>query len=252
MYQPENLKLRSNVPSDVERQTRIDLAGYYAHCSALDDCMGELLRTLRETGLERNTILIFTADHGDMLGSQGMRAKQKPFDESVRIPLLIHWPASLGTRARTLDAPINSEDLMPTLLGLCHLPIPKTVEGLSYSRYLSGGKNPSDGAVLIACIGPFGEWPRSRGGREYRGVRTTRYTYVRDLNGPWLLFDNKKDPFELENLVDSARHARLQHNLERLLQRKLRAASDQFLSADEYIRQWNYQVDATGTVPYTP
>jgi len=91
--------------------------------------------------------------------------------------------------------------MMPTILGLCGVAIPNSVEGLDYSGYLQGGKNPSDGATLISCAAPFGQWPRAKGGREYRGIRTLRYTYVRDLNGPWLLFDNEKDPYQLNNLV---------------------------------------------------
>jgi arylsulfatase A-like enzyme len=251
IFNPEKLKLRPNVPLQAEKQIRKDLAGYYAHCAALDDCVGQLLTTLQETGLDRNTIVLFTSDHGDMLGSHGMREKQKPFDESVRVPFLVRLPETRRSKSRKLDAPINSEDIMPTLLGLCSLPIPKTVEGLDFSNYIRGKKDPSDGASLLACIAPFGEWTRRVGGREYRGIRTTRYTYVRDLKGPWLLFDNKSDPYQLKNLIGSPRAAKLQAELEATLQRKLQSAHDSFLPAADYIRQWNYAVDSTGTIPYT-
>jgi arylsulfatase A-like enzyme len=225
------------------------LAGYYAHCSALDECVGDLLRTLRENGLEKNTIIVFTADHGDLLGSHGGRNKQQPFDESVRVPFLVHWPA-LG-EGKKVDAPIASPDVMPTLLGLCGVTIPKSVEGTDFSDYLRGGKNPSDNAALISCAAPFGQWSRKNGGREYRGIRTLHHTYVRDLNGPWLLFDNDVDPFQMKNLAGDPGHAKLQSELDTLLQRKLREAHDEFLPAENYIRKWGYKVDATGTVPYT-
>ena len=68
MYYPAKLKLRPNVPPALAAETRKILAGYYAHCTALDDCMGELMAALRETGLADNTILVFSADHGEMLG----------------------------------------------------------------------------------------------------------------------------------------------------------------------------------------
>jgi arylsulfatase A-like enzyme len=302
VFYPDKLKLRPNVPKAAQSRARKDLAGYYAHCAALDDCVGELLTTLEETGLDRNTLVVFTSDHGDMLGSHGMHEKQKPFDESTRVPLLIRLPKSLSTKSRQLDPPINSEDIMPTLLGLCAVPIPKTVEGLDFSPYIGrslglplpvrwreglsenpspspplagpawseeragerrpssqttsavrdlGKKDPSDGAALLACIAPFGEWTRRVGGREYRGIRTTRYTYVRDLKGPWLLFDNKTDPYQLKNLVGSPRAAKRQAELEATLQHKLQAAHDDFLPAAYYIRQWNYAVDSSGTIPYT-
>ncbi|MCX6956037.1 MAG: sulfatase [Verrucomicrobia bacterium] len=252
MFDPAKLTLRPNVPAAWEAQTRKDLAGYYAHAAALDDAMAELLTTLRETGLAENTIVVFTADHGDMLGSQGMIRKQKPFDESARVPLLVRWPAGLGNTGRVLDAPINSEDVMPTLLGLAGVAKPASVEGLDYHHYMRGGKNPGDGATVITCVSPFGEFERRVGGKEYRGLRTTRYTYVRDLAGPWLLFDNEADPYQQKNLVGEAGHAALQAELDAWLQRKLKANDDAFLRGPEYIAKWGYTVDPNGTVKYTP
>jgi arylsulfatase A-like enzyme len=226
------------------------LAGYYAHCSALDECIGELQRTLKEQGLEQNTLLMFTADHGDMLGSHGGRNKQQPYDESIRVPLLLHWPAALGTTPRKLEAPFNSEDFMPTILGFCGVAIPPSVEGLDYSSYARGGSNPSDGATVISCAAPFSQWSRRNGGREFRGLRTTRYTYVRDLNGPWLLFDNQTDPGQMTNLIGKAESAALQGELDATLKRKLAAAHDEFLPAADYIQKWNYKVNQEGSIPY--
>lgn len=251
MYLPGTLKLRPNVPPEMEAEVRKNLAGYYAHCTALDDAMGELLATLKESGLEENTLVVFSADHGDMLGSQGQWKKQKPFDESVRVPLLFRWPKGLGTTARTLDAPINSEDIMPTLLGLAGASIPKTVEGLDYSGYLHGKDSPGDDGTVITCVAPFGEYERQRGGKEYRGIRTTHYTFVRDLNGPWLLFDNDADPYQQKNLVGDPAHAELQARLDAQLQRKLKANGDAFLPGNDYIQQRGYKVTARGTMPYT-
>ena len=251
MYKPGQMILRPNVPAADQGQARQDLAGYYAHCTALDDCVGGLMQTLRATGLASNTIVLFTADHGALLGSHGQYHKQQPWDESIRVPLLLRWPAGLGANGQRRDALISSEDIMPTLLGLCGAPIPKTVEGLDYSGYLHGGKNPSDGATLISCPAPFGEWDRQHGGREYRGVRTERYTYVRDLKGPWLLFDDQTDPYQTNNLVNEPDGKKLQAQLDVILQRKLKSTGDQFLPAADYIKKWGYSVGNNGTVPYT-
>jgi len=249
-YQEDKLHLRPNVAKEAEARARHDLAGYYASCTALDDCVGDLMRTLRETGLAENTIVVFTADHGDMLGSQGQYTKQRPYDESIRVPLLLRWPAGFGPQGRKLDTPINSEDFMPTLLGLCALPIPSTVEGLDFSGYLRGGKNPSDGAALISCPSPFGQFERKDGGREFRGVRTKRYTYVRDLKGPWLLYDNREDPYQMHNLVNEPSAGKLQAELDATLTRKLQASGDKFLPGDEYIKARGYTVNKNGTVVY--
>ena len=104
----------------------------------------------------------------------------------------------------------------------------------------------------ISCVAPFGQWTRKLGGREYRGLRTTRYTYVRDLSGPWLLFDNETDPYQMDNLVGRPEQAVLQAELEARLKRKLRKTGDRFLPGADYIKKRGYKLDATGTVPYAP
>jgi arylsulfatase A-like enzyme len=247
LYHAEDLKLRQNVPLSVAERTRKDLAGYYAHCSALDHCIGELWQTLKDSGIEQDTILIFTSDHGDMLGSQANVRKQRPWEESVRTPLLIHYPAAFTGGAKQSGALINAEDLMPTLLGLSHVKIPKTVEGFDYSNYLlrSRGKIP-DSAVLT-CVVPFGEFTRKIGGREYRGIRTGRYTYVRDLNGPWLLFDNSMDPYQMTNLCGRAESKQIQAELDKKLNERLRKNGDKFLPAEAYLDKWNYVMNAHGS-----
>ncbi|MDE0811170.1 MAG: sulfatase-like hydrolase/transferase, partial [Alphaproteobacteria bacterium] len=220
------------------------------HCTALDDCMADLLQTLEDQGIDDNTLVLFFSDHGDMLGSQGWDKKQKPWEESIRVPFLLRYPALLGCEGRQVDALIDIPDIMPTLLGLCQLNIPESVEGLDFSAYLRGGDDPSDGAALLSCPHPFGQWHRQIGGREYRGLRTKRYTYARSLDGPWLLYDNERDPYQLENLVDSPDAADLLKELDQHLSKRLALMGDEFLPGDDYLQQWGYEVDEKGTVPY--
>lgn len=248
-YRAEDIALRPNVPPERAAEAREWLAGYYAHCTALDDCVADLLATLDETGLARNTIFVFTSDHGDMLGSQGTVRKQRPWEESIRVPFLLRCP---GVAARETDALLNTPDIMPTLLGLCDIPVPETVEGLDFSDHLRhGAPDPADGAALLACYHPFGEWTRDQGGREFRGLRTQRYTYTRTLSGPWQLFDNESDPWQQRNCVDDPAYRELRDRLDRRLTLMLEAGGDEFLHGDEYIARWGYTVDDSGTVPYT-
>jgi arylsulfatase A-like enzyme len=251
MYSPEKIILRDNVPEADRAAARKDLAGYYAHCTALDECIGDLLETLKETGLDKETIVVFTSDHGDMIESQGERRKQRPWEESARVPLLFRFPESHGIAPRRVEGTINSEDMMPTLLSLCGKPIPESVEGFDFSGYLKGGEDPSGGATVVRCIAPFGEYTRAQGGREYREVRGPRYTYVRDLNGPWLLYDNQKDPLQMDNLVGKPQFSELQAEQDALLTRKLLEQNDKFLPGEDYIAKWGYKLNARGTVPYT-
>jgi len=250
LYAPDKIGLRPNVPDSVAEEARRNLAGYYAHCSALDDCVGMLRATLREEGIAEDTLFVFTSDHGDMLGSQGERKKQRPWEESIRVPFLLYGPSVLGPDPREVAALLDAPDIMPTLLGLCGLEIPDTVEGLDYSECLRGGPDPSDGAALLMCPHPFGQFARKGGGREWRGLRTRRHTYVRDMNGPWLLYDNEADPYQQRNLVRDPAAADLRVELDARLDRKLAAHNDAFLHGDEYIRKWGYRVNANGTVPY--
>jgi len=252
MYAPEKIQLHPNVPPSAQAEARRELAGYYAHCTALDDCFAELLRTLDDTGLATNTLVVFTSDHGDMLRSQDQQRKQRPWEESARVPLLMRLPPAAGLQPARLAATINTEDVMPTLLSLCGLKIPGSVEGLDFSVAMRGGADPSGGATLVRCLSPFGEFTRRRGGREYRAVRTEHHTYVRDLKGPWLLYDNRADPYQLTNLMGRAEHAALQGRLDTLLKAKLAHQKDAFLPGPSYVSKWGYQVDADETVRYEP
>lgn len=252
-YNAEALDLRPNVrPQHVGKAGRT-LAGYYAHISALDACLADLLHTLEDLSLADNTIFVFWSDHGDMLGSQGLWGKQCPWDESIRVPLLIRWPRVLGRKGRRIDTPIATIDLMPTLLDLCDIAVPDTAAGKSFAKYVRGQtKQPPVDAALLACYVPFGEWTRDVGGRAYRGLRTCRYTYTRTLAGPWLLYDNEVDPYQQHNLVEDAGHARLRQQLDAQLDAALADANDPFPSPEALIEQWGYTVNEQLTVPYEP
>jgi len=252
LYADKEITLRKNVPGEHREAALRDYRGYYAHMTALDDCMGGLLKTLEETGLADNTIVVYTSDHGDMLHTRGAMKKQQPWDESLRVPFLVRWPDKLNNQSREISMPIDTPDIMPTLLGLSDVEIPEAVEGIDRSRVILGTEKPDvDHAALMTCPAPFGQWSRDKGGREYRGVRTTRYTYCRDLEGPWLLYDNEADPFQMDNLVDRPEHAKLQKKLDSRLNELLAKTGDEFLSGPELIKRSGYVVDAkSGTVNY--
>ncbi|NQU53428.1 MAG: sulfatase [Bacteroidetes bacterium] len=243
MYSPDDIEIRPNVPDELRENARNDIAGYYAHITALDDCMKELLEAVENSGIKENTIFVFTSDHGDMLYSQGNKKKQQPWDESLRVPFLLRFPEKLGTAQKKIEMSINTPDIMPTLLGLSGIAIPETVKGSDYSKVLTGEEKPNDEAVLIQCPVPFHQWNYGTGGREYRGVKTSRFTYVRDLNGPWLLYDNQTDPYQMNNLIGADEYIYIEADLEKQLQELLKKTNDRFLSANEYMKKWGYRWD---------
>ncbi|GAA0878663.1 sulfatase [Algoriphagus jejuensis] len=241
LYVAKKLVLRPNVAVEFQDSARRVLAGYYAHATALDHAIGDLLEAIELAGIADNTIFVFTSEHGDMLMSKGALKKQRPWDEAIKVPMLMRYPAKL--KPGIVENPIGTPDLLPTLLGLSGIKIPKSVEGEDFSKDLVPGRDLGNHAALIELIVPFHEWKFLNGGREYRGIRTVRYTYVKDLKGPWLLYDNQTDPYQMKNLVNDPAHADLQKELEAMLQAKLRKTKDEFLPADAYMTQWNYLYD---------
>ena len=244
LYPPDNLKLSPNVTSQHEEAVRRELVGYYAHCTALDQCVGDLLATLEETGLDKTTVFVFTSDHGEMMGSHNVRPTQKhwPFNESAHIPFLLRYPGSLS---REMDTPINTPDILPTLLGLAGIPIPQTVEGEDLSPILRAGGAGPDRTVLLQGVSPWiADLP------EHRGIRTSRYTYVRNLAGPWLMFDNQNDPYQLRNLINESAHADLQRKLDADLQTQLDKVWDEFKPKEFYHQKWGYTIAPHGSISY--
>ncbi|MCP4452196.1 MAG: sulfatase [Planctomycetes bacterium] len=247
MYAPDSLELRPNVPAEWQERARKEAQGYYAHCTALDTCISDLYKTLEDTGVADNTIFVFTSDHGEMMGSQGQppRQKQRPWDESIRVPFLLRYPAIGADQGRIVTTPINTPDILPTLLSLAGVEIPDTIEGEDLSRLVSA-KKPEDRAALFMNVSPFGAGDR----KGFRGIRTSRYTYVRDSDGPWLMYDNATDPYQMKNLLDEAEHAGLQKQLEAQLQSKLKQRGDQLQPKQHYLKEWGYTVDKWGNIPY--
>jgi arylsulfatase A-like enzyme len=165
------------------------------------------------------------------MGSQGVEPNVKvfPWDESVRVPLLVRYPARFGRTGRKERAVFDWPDFLPTLLGLCDILVPGSVAGTDVLR------SPRSSAFLSMPVPIF--LARTYGIGEYRGVRTARYTYVRSLAGPWLLYDNRDDPYQLRNEIDNPAFAGIRQELDAELDRWLDRLGDEFLPAHAYLRR---------------
>jgi len=247
LYPPESIKLRPNVPSTKKKVAQKEAQGYYAHCTAIDSCVSQLYKTIEEVDMAEETIFVFTSDHGEMLGSQGHPPKQKqcPWDESIRVPFLLRYPAGGAGKGRKVKAPINTPDILPTLLSLAAIDIPETIEGEDLSGYVTGERS-QERAALFMMVSPW-SCGLEKG---FRGVRTSRYTYVRDTDGPWLMYDNQSDPCQLKNLVGNTNYSELQKELEAELQKKLKKTGDKLLPKEHYIKEWGYKTNKSGAVGY--
>jgi arylsulfatase A-like enzyme len=203
LYDPAKLTMEPNWVEGTRGAGRKEIAGYYAAITAVDDQVGRVLSTVRELKLEDNTIVLFSSDHGDMLGSQGKILKRKPWEESIRVPGIMRYPGVVSPGRKT-DALFSHVDFAPTLLSLCGLPVPTEMQGADLSRVAAGKAEKGPASVLFQIFGPY----RGDGTeRAWRGVRTERFMYARCPSGPWLLYDLQQDPYELHNLVNDAAHS---------------------------------------------
>ena len=248
MYDPATMPYRPNV-KDVNRRAYCD---YNAHIAALDVEVNRLLQFLRETGLEENTLVVFSSDHGDMLWSQGYTHKQKPWEESIHIPLIMRWPKGLpaGKRSEIL---IGIADYAPTLIHLAGLDVPAEMQGMDLSESFFGG-GPEHESVLIGDWVPVDQaW--SSGGEEWRGVRTKTHTYAMFLDRDWVLYDNVADPYQMKNLKDDPLAADAEARLKHAMHEWLKKTNDRFTTAEGHLRdlgQWDAFQERNAAMGWTP
>lgn len=219
---------------------------YYAMTANLDDNMGRLMAAIREMGLDDNSIVIFTSDHGELFGAHGRRAKNIFYEEAVRVPFLIRWQGQLAEGAKR-DFVFNTVDIMPSLLSLMGLPIPEEVEGTDLSACIRGEADTQEGALMM-CTGPtavFGD------GNEWRAYRTKQYTYaVFKADGLELLFDNRRDPYQMENLMGDPAYAETAADLRARMLARMERIGDTFENNTYYEKNWveNRLIKRTATI----
>ena len=178
---------------------RAHTRNYYAMMTGVDDQFGRILKALRDANLARNTIVVFTSDHGNCIGSHNQISKNNHYEESMRIPFLIRWPGKIPVRKD--DLLFSVPDVYPTLLSLMGFgrDIPEKVEGTDYSRLFRTGKGQRPTSQLYLKIGYV---PRDQGSR---GVRTHRYTLRiekrKDGTVQRYLHDNQADSWQLKNIA---------------------------------------------------
>ena len=200
---------------------RKEIAAYYAAITAVDEQIGRFVEALDNFGFRDDTILMVSSDHGDMLGSQGLRLKRKPWEESIRVPGIVRYPRQIKPGKR--DAFFSHIDFVPTMLGLCDIKQPNQLQGADLSRYLTGGSKKTPDSVFFQIFGPFqGDGTQF----SWRGVRTSEHMYARTENSPWVFYDLKKDPFEMKNLATDTGSEATRKSLDERLQKWMRATGD--------------------------
>lgn len=189
-------------PYDDEQAVREYLALYYGMITNVDHNVGIILNWLDVNNLADNTIVILLSDHGDMAGEHGYRCgtKKTPYRQAAQVPFIIRYPAHFDG-GKVVNSLVDvSVDTMPTLLSLCGLDVPESVQGTTFLAQLEGDDGPEREAVFYE-INKEAEGPE-RFPIPERGVRTAKWLFCRTQEKPKLLIDLEKDPDELNNLID--------------------------------------------------
>lgn len=183
---------------------------YYACVDFVDDCIAELLDPLDDAGLLDDTIVIYTSDHGEMLGLHSVWGKQLYHQASVGVPLLISGPG-LAAGSESSD-PISLIDLFPTMCGLTGLPVPPDLDGLDFSARLLGDEDAPPRGHTASAAYRYGiridqdATEESASNEAWRCVQDDTWKYVEVERGARLLFNFLDDPCESTNLVDLPEH----------------------------------------------
>ncbi len=188
-----------------DQEMRNCIAAYYACISEMDSNVGRIMDTLRETGVLDNTIVVFTADHGDNLFEHALEQKHCFYEGSVGVPFILSVPDEFpaGEVSSQLAAGI---DIMPTLADLCGLPIPGDADGCSLVPALK--EETDEGRAVFS---EFYEHENAPG----RMVRFREWKYIYYHGAAELLFNMEQDPEEMHDLVDEPEHADIRAELKR-------------------------------------
>ena len=228
-----------------EAQIRNARHAYYANTSYFDSKVGEILETLEQTQLLDNTVVIVTADHGDMLGERGLWYKMNFFEHSARVPLIITGP---HIQANRIKQACSLVDIFPTLVDIAAMDGRKKpevlipIQGHSLIPHATGSPNQHDEAIGEYCaeMTPYPVFMIRRG----------RYKYIHCDTDPALLFDLEEDPDELNNLAGDESYSNLVREFDSEV--KQRWDSEKIRSdviATQKRRRSVYQAMQSGDVP---
>jgi len=226
MDDPELVKFRkhgSRSPDQTEAQLRDMTANYYGMISLIDHNVGRILEALESYGLAQDTIVVYTTDHGDLLGDHGLYLKgPTPYDGVLRVGMLFQGPGIPG--GKVIADPMSTLDLAATFLDLATLEKPEEMQSRSLMPLISGG-----GSRDVA----YSEWnladTRCGVALELRTVRTRTHKCTFELiSGAGELYDLVNDPLEMDNLFDDAGSRNVRKELDDMMRARPGAVRNDF------------------------
>ena len=196
---------------------------YYSTTSFVDAQIGRVLDKLKETGLDKNTIVVFTSDHGYHLGEKGHWQKQSLYDRATRVPLIISGPGILSNK-RIKNSPVELVDLYKTLMDLTGISTPEFVQGHSLKNILTSNSKPIRKSALSE-LRIYLDGSLAQG----YSIKTDRYRLTRWLHKDerYLeLYDHKYDFNENKNLVYEDNYSRVRDSLDIILTKRIEEAQN--------------------------
>jgi choline-sulfatase len=171
---------------------KLRIALYYASLAQTDDCVGKVLQELHNLGLDDDTIVLYTADHGEMLGSHGLWQKDLFYEPSAGVPLIVRAPGVTPQNV-ACKTPVSLVQVFPTVTDLCGVPAPEGLDGSSFAEVLRRPQETQD-TEIFAELGLSGPHAGSM-------IRAGNFKYCYYENDMPELYDLQTDPEEMKNLA---------------------------------------------------
>jgi arylsulfatase A-like enzyme len=191
--------VHSGVPKDLEKAQNV-MAAYYACVTEMDDMVGRIIQKLKDDGLYENTIIIYTTDHGEHLFEHGLRGKHCMYEDAVNVPFIISYP-KLFKQNTINNSLVSFIDIIPTLADLIGGKTPKTAQGVSLVDILENGTELKDRVVFSEFRGTDYNLLPNVKNVPSRMMRKGDYKFIYTHGIIDQLYDIKKDPDELNNLI---------------------------------------------------
>ena len=208
---------KEQVDLDQELSKKIKHA-YYATTSFMDSQVGRVLEKLKETGLDKNTIVVFTSDHGYHLGEHGHWQKQTLFNDATRVPLIFAGP-NIKKNNKPIEDPVELVDLYPTIMDMLDMQIPKFVSGKSLISYMKNSNKPVRESALTE-LQVIRNNIKSQGySIKTKRYRLTQWEYSKNLS--YELYDHKFDNQELNNLANHTDYTKIKDSLSIVLNQRV-------------------------------
>ncbi len=202
------------------------VAVYWGYCTMIDDQVGRMLQALEEAAILDETLVIFISDHGEQMGSQGLWQKMMPYEEGLRVPMVMRLPGTILPGIRS-EANVSLIDIAPTILSLVGKEPPEDMVGRALCAAFTDGTLGEDDPYRFSEHKPLGDWHQTV---EWRLVTDNLYKYVWNQGDMDELYDLVTDPYELNNVIDLEDFDAVRERLRKRMHQWMADTQDKLLS----------------------